>query len=64
MEQGNITVTKSVTNEVAAQICEIMGVKYSHHDDDVQYDRDEHPMIYFYKGMSPFVWKLNYSNVS
>ena len=60
--QGNITKSKSLTKEVAKHICEnIMGLKYSHHDNDTCYEThgDKHPMIYFYEGMSPSILKLN-----
>ncbi len=58
--QGNIAKTKSLTKDVARHICEkIMGLKYSHHDNNTQYDWDDAPHIYFYQGMSPSILSLN-----
>ena len=61
-KQGNLTKTKSLTKDVARYVCEeIMGFKYSHHDNNVLYEdyNDKVPQIYFYQGMSPSIMKLN-----
>ena len=51
---------KFLTEKQARYISEdILGFRYSHHDEWVKYDHDTDYQCYFYPGMCPYTFQLN-----